>query len=255
MAREHEAEFRFYEELNDFLPPERRRRAIAYSFSGSPSIKDAIEALGVPHTEVDLIIANGASAGFGYRLQPGDRIAVYPVFESFDIAPITRLQDRPLRRTRFILDVHLGTLARLLRWLGFDALYENHWTDREIVRLSTSEQRAILTRDRGLLMIASVTHGYWVRSSDPDEQAREVLVRFDLAHQAHPFTRCPACNAPIETVAKEEVLERLEPKTKQYYEEFRRCAGCGRVYWKGSHFEKIRARLERILRLAGEGSS
>ena len=241
------AEFRFYEELNDFLPAAQRKRPIAYAFTGSPSVKDAIEALGVPHPEVDLILANGVSVDFSHHLRPGDRIAVYPVFESLDISPVTRLQGRPLRRTRFILDVHLGKLARRLRLLGFDALYENHWADREIVRLASADHRAILTRDRGLLMTGSVTHGYWVRSTVPDEQTREVLRRFDLRDQVRPFTRCMACNSPVEPVAKEEIIERLAPKTKLYYDEFQRCIGCGRIYWKGSHFRRIQARVDAIV--------
>jgi len=281
-AREHEAEFRFYEELNDFLAPHRRKRAIVYRFRGSPSVKDAIEAQGVPHAEVDLIIvarregetdadrdrepgsrAEGSrlapspdrvaspersrSVGFDYRLRPGDRVAVYPVFESLDITPITRLQDRPLRRTRFILDVHLGKLARLLRLLGFDTAYDNRWDDRAIVRRAQAEHRVILTRDRRLLMIGSVTHGYWIRSDDPEEQARAVLRRFDLRGQTRLFTRCPVCNGSVAPVAKAEIEELLEPKTRLYYQEFRRCAECGRIYWAGSHHGEIRRRMERIL--------
>ncbi len=233
--------FRFYEELNDFLPEKQRKRDIAYHFEVSPSVKDAIEALGVPHVEVDLILANGNSVGFGYLLQDGDRIAVYPVFESIDITPISKLPRRPLREPKFVLDVHLGKLARLLRMLGFDARYRNDYDDPEIVYIARKEKRAILTRDRGLLKKRVVSHGYWVRSDHPPQQVREVLQRFDLFDKICPFHRCMRCNGVIEAVEKTQVLEQLQPKTRRYYREFYRCRNCGQVYWKGSHFRKMEA--------------
>jgi len=222
MMKPNVAEFRFYEELNDFLPAPRRKRSFEYCFQGDPAIKDAIEALGVPHTEVDLVLVNGDSVDFSYRLQRGDRVAVYPVFEALDIAPVTRLRPQPLRRTRFVLDVHLGKLARLLRLLGFEAGYQRDWDDREIIRRAREAQAIILTRDRGILKNRSVTHGYCVRSSDPWRQIGEVLKRFDLRGSIRPFTRCSACNGIVEPVAKAEILERLAPKTRRHYDEFHR---------------------------------
>src|SRR5205823_11484961 len=130
------AQFRFDEELNDFLAPALRKREFDYSFRGTPAVKDAIEAIGVPHTEVDLVLVDGESVDFTRRLTGGERVAVYPVFERLDIAPVTRLRARPLRRTRFVLDVHLGKLARNLRLLGFDALYRTDYDDATIIRLS-----------------------------------------------------------------------------------------------------------------------
>ena len=153
------AQFRFYEELNDFLAPALRKCEFAYAFTGTPSVKDPIEAIGVPHTEVDLVLVDGESLDFTRRLTGGERVAVYPVFERLDIAPVTRLRARPLRRTRFVLDVHLGKMARYLRLLGFDALYRTDYDDATIIRLSLDEQRIILTRDRGVLKHTAVTHG------------------------------------------------------------------------------------------------
>lgn len=242
------AVFRFYEELNDFLPPEQKRRDSDYSFLVSPSVKDAIEAQGVPHTEVDLVLANGVSVDFSYRLRDGDRIAVYPVFEALDIGPVTRLRAAPLREVRFILDVHLGKLARYLRICGFDTLYRNDYADPEIVRLSLSEHRAILTRDIGILRTGSVTHGYWIRSQHIEEQLREVLWRFDLKDRVRLFTRCAVCNGALEDVPKREVEESLPPLVRLVYDEFRRCSGCGRVYWRGSHADRVEALVERALR-------
>jgi uncharacterized protein with PIN domain len=209
-------------------------------------VKDAIEAMGVPHTEIDLIVANGVSVGFDYPVASGDRIAVYPVFEGIDISPIVRLRPKPLRSTRFILDTHLGKLARLLRMLGFDARYRNDYRDAELVAIGVGERRIILTRDRGILKTAAVSHGYWLRASDPDLQLREVLTRFDLWGQIKPFQRCMVCNDTITPIAKEFLLERLLPKTARYFDEFYTCAGCQRVYWKGSHYEKMMVYIGRL---------
>ena len=246
MEGEHSAEFRFYAELNDFLAPGRRQQTFSYVFKGSPSLKDAIEALGVPHTAVDVVLVNGVSAGFDHRLRPGDRVSVYPVFESFDVSPLIRLREGPLRDPVFILDVHLGKLARLLRMLGFDALYRNDYDDPEIVRIALKERRIILTRDRGILKNSLVTHGYWVRAEDPLRQAREVLARFDLFRRIQPFARCISCNGLIEEVPKEEISDRLPPRTKSAFNEFHRCTACGKIYWRGSHYQAMHGLIRRL---------
>lgn len=243
---EQQAEFRFYEELNDFLPPAQRRRTIVYRFSGSPGIKDPIEALGVPHAEVELIVVNGESVGFEYRLGHGDRVAVYPMFEALDVTPVVRLRQRPLRDTAFVLDVNLGKLARRLRMLGFDALYRNDYDDHEVIDISVRTGRIILTRDRRLLYPKIVTHGYWLRSGDPGAQVREVLRRFDLKDRIVPFRRCLECNGVVEAVDKAAVRDLLEPLTRRYYDEFYRCRDCGRIYWKGSHYEHMRRAIENL---------
>ena len=242
------AHFRFYEELNDFLDAGKRKTLFPYQFKGNPSIKDAIEAIGVPHTEVDLILVNGASVGFDYQLQEGDRVSVYPVFESLDISPVVRLRERPLRDTKFVLDVHLGKLARLLRLLGFDTLYRNDYADSEIVDLAVQEHRIVLTRDRGILRIKAVTHGYWIRSTNPLEQAREVLGRFDLASQVQPFRRCIVCNGLIEPIDKEAIESRLPAGLAAYQGEFFACTTCGKVYWRGSHYDRLKEKVAGIIR-------
>lgn len=245
MKNPHTAYFRFYEELNDFLAPEQRRQTLRYDFDGSPGIKNPIEAFGVPHTEVDLILVDGASVGFDYRLRPGDRAAVYPVFESFDISPLVKLRDRPLRQTAFVVDANLGKLARRLRMLGFDALYDNRYQDAEIADIAATERRIVLTRDRRLLFAKRITHGYWLRSTVPNEQVREVLDRCDLWRQIRPLQRCIVCNGLLERVSKAEVLDYLQPKTRLYYQEFFRCGGCGKIYWEGSHVADMRERYLR----------
>lgn len=244
-ARESTARFRFYAELNDFLPPHRRQRDVAHVFTGHPSLRSAVVTLGVPPPEVDLVLVNGDPADWQRRLADGDRVSVYPVFESFDIASLARLRPRPLRRSRFVLDVHLGRLARALRLLGLDTRYGNDLADAVIVRLAREEGRIILTRDRGLLAAPEVTHGYWVRATDVEAQVREVLARFDLARQLAPFSRCLACNGELAPVAKEAVDHRLPPGTRRTYDAFWRCAGCGRIYWRGAHWARLKAMVAR----------
>jgi len=237
------ARFRFYEELNDFLPPERRKVEFAHPFRHRGSIKDMIEALGVPHTEIEVILVNGESVGFDRMVADGDRISVYPMFEAFDVTPLLRLRERPLRDARFVLDVQLGTLARYLRLCGFDAMYRSDWRDERLAHFAFAERRVLLTRDRELLKRSVVTHGYFVRADKPRLQLAEVCSRLDLAGRIAPYTRCIRCNAPLEDVTKAAVAATLEPATRRYYDTFRRCTGCQRVYWRGSHV----ARMERLL--------
>lgn len=237
------ASFRFYEELNDFLPAERRKRAFDYRFTGTPAVKGAIEAIGVPHTEVDLILIDGDSCGFERHLEGGERVAVYPVFERFDVAPVQRLRPRPLRSTRFVLDVHLGALARRLRLLGLDALYRNDYDDPEIVRISVAKQRTILTRDKGLLKHAAVTRGHWVHAPDPDAQTLEVIEAFDLKRALNPFSRCLECNGALRAVAPAAFAPRVPDRVIEQFESFRECPDCDRVYWLGSHYDRLRRRV------------
>lgn len=233
------AQLRFYEELNDFLSREKRKITFSYRFNDHPSIKDVIESLGVPHTEVDLILVNGRSKKFTYQLKNHDQVSVYPVFESFDISGITRLRKKPLRKPKFILDVHLGKLARHMRLLGFDVLYENNYSDPQIVRLAKKLKRIILTRDIGLLKRKMVTRGYWLRQTLPKKQILEILKRFDLVKQLKPFARCLECNGIIQKISKRTVIKKLPLNTKYYYQKFSRCPQCKKIYWPGTHYEKL----------------
>lgn len=250
----HEIEVRFYAELNDFLPPERRQRAFRYAFHGTPSVKDTIEAIGVPHTEVDVILVDGRSVGFDHVLRGGERVAVYPVFERFDVSPVTRLRPAPLRVTRFVADVHLGTLARNLRLLGFDTTWERDLADEAIVAIARDEQRIILTRDRGILKNGRVTHGYWLRSTDPPGQLEEVIRALDLARDIEPYTRCMECNGELQPVERSAVANRVPLQVFLVYRDFKQCLRCHRVYWKGSHFRRLDEVIERA-RNAASGES
>ena len=240
------AQLRFYEELNDFLDPGKKKKTFLYRFSEKPTIKHVIENLGVPHTEVELILANGVSVGFDYHLKNGDQISAYPVFETLDVSPIIRLREKPLRNIKFILDVHLGKLSKILRMLGFDTLYENDYENTTIINISKTEKRVILTRGRSILKNKSVTHAYCLRSEQPSKQAIEVLQRFELFRQINPFHRCIICNGIIESTDKESALTVIPPKTAKYYHEFYKCSDCGKIYWKGSHYSNMKKRIESI---------
>ncbi|MCB9422787.1 MAG: Mut7-C ubiquitin/RNAse domain-containing protein [Ardenticatenaceae bacterium] len=234
--------FRFYAELNDFVPPEKRQRTVVYPFDGPVSVKHMIEAAGIPHTEVELILANGESVGFDYLVQDGDRISVYPAFATIDVSPVTQLRPSLPTPHRFILDNHLGRLARYMRLLGFDTLYFNDKADDpELAQIAYDENRILLTRDRGLLKRSLVTYGYCLRTKDSKAQLTAVLHRYQLHDQINPWTRCLRCNGRLHPVTKEAILHRLEPKTKLYFNEFQICRDCGQIYWRGSHFGKLEA--------------
>jgi len=244
----HRVDVRFYAELNDVLPPDRRGQPITLEVAPGTTVKDLAESLGVPHTEIDVILVNGESVDFGHQVGQGDRVSVYPVFEALDVSPLVRLRPRPLREARFVLDVHLGRLARTLRLLGFDSLWRNDATDDELAAIAVDEKRILLTRDRGLLKRAKVTHGYLVRDTDRRRQIVEVLRRFDLFGAIAPFGRCLACNGELEPVPKAEVEQRLPPRTRQDYDEFWTCPDCGRIYWQGSHYDRLAALVKDIRR-------
>lgn len=248
-----EVEFRFYEELNDFLPSEQHKRSFNYAFEGTPSIKDAIEAIGVPHTEIDVILVDGRSVGFDYRLRGGERVAVYPMFETIDVSSIVRLRPRPLRVPRFVVDVHLGTLARYLRLVGFDAVWDNDFDDRTIIDIALREQRIILTRDRGILRHGRVTHGYWLRATDPVVQLAEVVRALDLTTQLEPYTRCLECNGLLAEIAAKEAAATVPEHVAATRCEFVRCRDCGRVYWQGSHQPRLDAVIA-VARVAADTS-
>jgi uncharacterized protein with PIN domain len=241
------ATFRFYEELNDFLVPDRRGHEFTAACARAASTKHMIEALGVPHTEVELVLVNGESVGFDRILRDGDRVAVYPKFEALDITPLLRVRARPLREMRFVADAHLGGLAHLLRMTGFDTLYDNAFRDEQIERIAATEGRIVLTRDRELLKRRAITHGCYVRTLHSAEQIRELFDRLDLARSAHPFTLCLHCNAPLVAVAKAEIVDRLPPSVRERYERFSTCTSCRRVFWEGSHWQRMRAMVDDLL--------
>ena len=243
--------FRFYEELNDFLPPTQRKVEFEHRHDRRASIKDMIESLGVPHPEIELILVNGRSVDFSHIVGDGEHISVYPVFECLDVSPLIRLRPEPLRKPGFIVDCNLGRLARYLRLLGFDCLYRNDYQDTEVAMISHQQHRIVLTRDRKLLQYKVIDHGLFIRSTSPKDQVREVLRRLDLYSLVRPFTRCTRCNGSLRPVSKESVDSLLQPGTRRYYDVFRQCPDCNQVYWQGSHH----ARTLKLIREFIEQSS
>lgn len=243
---------RFYAELNDFLPADRRHTPLSREFGPGTTVKDLLEGAGVPHTEVDLILANGKPVGFAYAVRDGDRISAYPVFESLDISPLACLRPQPLRQPRFVLDAHLGRLARYLRMLGFDTIYRNDFGDEELASVAAAECRILLTRDTGLLKRSIVTHGYWVRETNIRRQVAEIVRRFDLISRIALFRRCLRCNALLEPIDKDLIAARLPAMTRRLHREFHICPGCDRIYWQGSHHERMTRWIEEALDIEGD---
>lgn len=237
---------RFYAELNDFLPSERRGATLVRRFEASGSVKDLFESFGVPHPEVDLVLVNGTPVGFGHQVQDGDRLAIYPRFRRLDLGPAPRLRPPLPADVRFVLDVHLGRLAGYLRLAGFDAAYQNDAPDAALAASASTEARVLLTRDRELLKRRQVVWGYCVRETAPRRQLVEVLRHFDQAARLRPLARCGRCNGRLEPVAKAAIAHRLPPRIRRDHEGFHRCDGCGRVYWRGSHVASIERLLARV---------
>ncbi len=238
--------FRFYEELNDFLPEEKRKVRFTYEFIDRTSVKDMIESLGVPHSEIDMVLVNGGSVDFNYIVLNEDEISVYPVFESLDISNVQHLRYKPLREPKFIADVHLGSLARYLRMLGFDVFYKNNLSDEEIIETALQERRAILTKDRDLLKNNRITHGYWIRNDSIEGQLKEVIERFDLKENINEFMRCLECNSILIPVEKHKIEDRLPPKVKEWQDQFWYCENCDKIYWRGTHYEKMIKFIEHL---------
>jgi uncharacterized protein with PIN domain len=237
---------RFYAELNDFLPSDRRFRDWTLTFTPPAPARHLIETCGVPHTEVELIIRRGASLGLEEPVAPGDRLAVYPMFEAFDVRPLLRLRARPLRRPRFVADAHLGALARRLRMLGFDTVWLNDLGDAALARLAADEHRILLTRDRQLLMRQTVTHGCYLRPGCTRAQLDYLIQRLDLCPEIAPFTRCTLCNAALSAVDAAELGAEVPPSVRHRHTDYWRCQGCRRLYWKGTHWQAMRRQVESI---------
>jgi len=252
MRAAHAVSIRVYGPLNDFLPRARRGVRVSYELRDRPSLKDAIEALGVPHVEVDLVLVNGAAQPFDYRLRDGDDVSAFPRFRVLAVGEDARVGTDPPRPVRFAADGHLGKLASLLRLAGFDTIVRDD--DAVLAGEGARDERVVVTRDVGLLKRSVLRLGYWVRHTDPDLQFAELLERFDLASDVQPFTRCLVCNAELEPAAADAVADQLQPCTRAEFREFMRCPGCDRVYWQGTHHRALCQTLDRALaRAIGSG--
>lgn len=248
MILSHTFTIRFIGNLDIFLAPERRKITFSHTIKGKPSIKDTVEALGVPHTEVDCLVVDGRSVDFNYQVKGGEKIRVYPDSAKVRLPDIRKLQPRFPYRPRFIADVHLGKLARHLRLLGFDTLYEKDYADDEIIEKARREKRIVLTRDIGLLKNKAVRYGFFVRAADATGRIKEIVRKFRLFDHVKPFTLCLKCNGRIRRTAKAGIAHKLPPETKKYYTAFYACLSCGKVYWKGAHHRRLTAIVKRACR-------
>ena len=240
--------FRFYGSLNDFLPKKLRQRSILYHFKSNPNMKDAIEAIGIPHPEVQLILVEQNPVSLNSRLKNNCRVSVFPFFEKINIQPVELANTAPYKYLRFILDVHLGKLAKFLRFAGFDSLIFPNMNDNDIADLGAREERIVLTRDLGLLKHKKIQYGYWLRSQIPEEQFKEVAIHFQIKKSdLYPWQRCSICNGKIKAVEKRLIYKKLEFMTNKHYKDFFQCENCGHVYWKGSHFDKMQNRLNEAM--------
>jgi uncharacterized protein with PIN domain len=233
----------FHGDLGFFIKTREKSQPVRRVLTDKTTVKDVIESFGVPHPEVDVIVANGEPVNFAFRLEANTNLDVYPVSTAF--CPTLRLQARGVRA--FVADGHLGKLTRDLRLLGIDVSYCRDASDPELLATMVKENRALLTRDRPLLMHRAVKTGYFPRSQDPTRQTIEVIRRFDLAQAFAPFTRCLRCNGLLTAVAKETVINELKPLTRTFYNDFQKCSECGQSYWRGSHVAKLEKRIKTIL--------
>lgn len=243
----HNASILFRGILNDFLFNDQKSEPVNYSFNGFPSIKDAIEACGIPHPEVGMVEANQQSVDFSYQLQPGDNVIVHPMV---DPAVKRRFPFIPKNGLRFVIDVHLGTLAKYLRMAGFDTVYQpEDQGDARLAQIAENDERILFSRDIGLLKRSNVTYGYWVRNTDPLKQFEEVILRYGMARDFTPFTRCISCNGLTEPRSVSEIKQRNDVPVNitNEYKEFKVCCSCNKVYWKGSHYDKMGEFLNRFL--------
>lgn len=241
------ATFRFFAQLNSFLAPACRGRAFSYPCARAATVKHMIEALGPPHTEVQLVRANDNAVGFDYIIRDGDRITVYPWFRTLNVSGLPNVPQLAPMRLRFIADSHLGGLAHLLRLAGFDTLYDNNYDDACLEAIASREDRIVLSRDVELLKRRSVRYGCYVYEIKPELQFREIAQRYALASKARPFYLCLSCNAPLQPISKLAALPRLPPRVQQLHDRFSTCHVCHRVFWEGSHWRRMQAVLNELL--------
>lgn len=242
---EEEAELLFAPELRLFLAPRYRGGGRArVRCDGTSTLGHVVESLGVPLPEVGGLSVDGEPATAASRLPAGQPAVA-------KVAAVRRPQ--PLPAARFVLDVHLGTLARRLRLTGIDTAYANDRDDDALIAAAGAEHRVLLTQDRGLLRRRSLWLGAYVRGADPDDQLRDVLDRF--APPLAPWTRCTACNAPLAPSRKADVERLLLPGTRRTYQDFARCTGCGQVYWRGAHSARLGAIVDRAARIVAARSA
>jgi uncharacterized protein len=235
----HHVTVHFHDEINFFLPEKHRDTPIEHPVNFRVSIKDLLESLGPPHTEMSLIVVNGVSVDFNHIVEPGSHIDVYPDFDAIDLPHKVALRPSYTGKPTFVLDTHLGKLANTLRLMGYDTLYRNDYPDDELAQVSDTEGRILLTRDIGLLKRGRVLYGYYVRATDPHQKLIEVTRRYNLLDDMRPFSRCITCNGLLQPVEKATIIDQLPEQSAQAFDEFAQCDSCSQVFWKGSHYDRM----------------
>lgn len=239
--------FRFYEELNLYLPVKNRKKWVEYEFIDRIPVFNALKQLHIPLEKVDLILINDTSVDLNTLINSGDRIAVYPVFELFDITDLTKLRSTPLRQPKFICDVHLGKLCKYLRMLGFDTFFDSSLSLDKLIDISRSEHRILLSRNNHISRLQRITHYFRIRSANADEQLKDLIQQMDLYNRIQPFSRCLQCNSLIKPVEKSTILNQLPPKIIEHFYTFYICKTCHKIYWKGSHYQRMMTHLNQLL--------
>lgn len=230
----------FHGNLKTLLPPRKRMAtSVDYLLTRRASIKDIIESLRIPHSEIGHIMRQGEELSFSTIPATHERIDIHPIRAPFDVRIPTRLRPEPFDDVRFLVDINVGKLTSLLRMAGFDTASTAGLSSQEIAEKAIREQRILLSRNRDLLKLRAIVFAHLVRTQQPLKQLSEVLHLYGLTQDVHPFSRCLRCNILLEPVNKAEIMARLEPLTKQYYDRFYRCSACDRIYWRGSHHEHM----------------
>jgi uncharacterized protein with PIN domain len=237
----------FIGELNDFIQQRAKFTSISHSISFPSSIKDVIESIGVPHPEIDIILANNRSVDFSYQVQHGDEFHIYPYNVHPQTSRIIHLAPQYMDVPTFVVDTHLGKLTSYLRMLGFDTIYQNDYDDQRLAEISSQEDRTLLSRDIGLLKRKVIKRGYYIRSRIPRNQLIETINRYQLVNKMIPFKRCIQCNGLLNPIPKSMIQMQLQDKTRQYYDEFKICDSCSKIYWKGSHYYHMKDFIGQII--------
>jgi uncharacterized protein len=245
---------RFYGILNDFLKQSKKNKNHKIIAFNHQTIKDIIESIGIPHIEAGVILANNKSVNFRYRPASQDKIQIYPFNYPVKQGQEFHLQPKPLKNPKFLLDIHLGKLARNLRLCGFDAFLFNGELDAELVHQALKARRIVLTRDLELLKRGTLKRGYWIRNDTPGHQLTEVIKRYNLFNRLQPFHRCLICNGKLKMISKKKIVDQLPAKVREYFNEFFQCSSCGKLYWKGSHYSSMKRKIEKLERLNKKNS-
>jgi len=238
---------RFYEELNEFLPTEKRKVTFTHSIPVQTSAKDLIESFNIPHTQVQMILVNGEQKDFSYIVHDYDRISVYPFFHNFDIRSVSKIHHILPESIRFLVDQHLGTLARYLRMFGIDTAYNENLLDHDLAEKANREDRILITRDHSILKRNELKFGYYVYADNLDSQLEELTLQFNLTEYISLFSRCLECNSVLHRVEKAKIEHRLQNKVWEGHDTFTICENYDKIYWKGTHYQRMKQKIENIL--------